>query len=268
VQPTATLVIHWLIKEISMNAISASHAEASADRASTRKILVWDAPVRVFHWLMVASFAGAWLTAESERWRMVHVTLGYTMAGLVAFRILWGLVGTRHARFTSFVRGPAKVVEYVRSILRGRPEHHTGHNPAGAVAIVALLGLTIAITGSGWATFNEIGGKLISESHEAAATFMLVLVCVHIGGAIFSSWLHRENLIGAMISGRKSGQPEEGVRSAWRMLAAMMVVVVLGFWWMQWKSAPTAAGGSDTPAASAKQHDHQSSQGSAYVPQS
>lgn len=242
-----------------MNAISASHAEASAGRTSPRKILVWDAPVRVFHWLMVASFAGAWLTAESERWRMVHVTLGYTMAGLVAFRILWGLVGTRHARFTNFVRGPAKIVNYVRSILRGNPDHYTGHNPAGAVAIVALLGLTIAITATGWATFNEIGGKLIAEGHEAAATFMLVLACVHIAGAILSSWLHRENLIGAMISGRKSGQPEEGVRSAWRMVAAMMVVVVLGFWWMQWKSAPTAAGVSDTPAASAKQHDHQRS---------
>ena len=70
-----------------------------------RRVLVWDAPVRVFHWLMVASFAGAWLSAESERWRLLHVTLGYTLAGLVVFRVLWGLVGTRHARFASFVRG-------------------------------------------------------------------------------------------------------------------------------------------------------------------
>src|SRR6478672_9751097 len=130
-------------KEISMSTTSASPAESPGDmpeRASAvRKVLVWDAPVRVFHWLMVASFAGAYVTAESERWRLVHVTLGYTLAGLVAFRLLWGLVGTRHARFAAFVRGPAAVASYLRSLLRNAPEHHAGHNPAGALAIVAML---------------------------------------------------------------------------------------------------------------------------------
>ena len=83
-----------------MNTTSVSGVEVAC-AASERKTLIWDAPVRVFHWLMVLSFAGAYLTAESERWRLLHVTLGYTMAGLVGFRILWGLVGTRHARFTA-----------------------------------------------------------------------------------------------------------------------------------------------------------------------
>ena len=83
-----------------------------------KKILVWDAPVRVFHWLMVLSFAGAYLTAESERWRLIHVTLGYTLGGLVAFRILWGLVGTRYARFAEFVRGPAAIRGYLQHMLR------------------------------------------------------------------------------------------------------------------------------------------------------
>ena len=92
-----------------MNTTSASPADAPDRRGTAgRRVLVWDAPVRVFHWLMVLSFAGAYLTAESERWRLLHVTLGYTMAGLVVFRMLWGLVGTRHARFASFVRGPAR----------------------------------------------------------------------------------------------------------------------------------------------------------------
>lgn len=234
-----------------MSTVSASPSEVTANEKTSRKILVWDAPVRLFHWLMVASFAGAWLTAESESWRMVHVTLGYTMAGLVAFRILWGLVGTRYARFSSFVRGPSAVVAYVRGILQGKPEHHTGHNPAGALAIVALLGLTIVITASGWATFNEIGGKWLEEGHEIAANVMLALVGAHILGALVSSWLHRENLIGAMISGRKPGRPEEGVRNAWRTVAAMMLVVVVGFWWMQWKNAPTGAGLADMPVAAA-----------------
>ena len=104
---------------------------AGAAEASPQKIRIWDAPVRVFHWLMVLCFAGAWLTAESERWRLVHVTLGYSMAGLVVFRLVWGLIGTRHARFASFVRGPAAVAQHVRAMLRGRPEQHAGHNPTG-----------------------------------------------------------------------------------------------------------------------------------------
>ncbi|MEO8101990.1 MAG: cytochrome b/b6 domain-containing protein [Betaproteobacteria bacterium] len=238
-----------------MNAVSASRADNPAansvnDTSTTgRKILVWDAPVRVFHWLMVASFAGAWLTAESERWRMVHVTLGYTMAGLVAFRILWGLVGTRYARFSSFVRGPAAVKDYLRGILRGRPAHHTGHNPAGALAIIALMGLAIAITASGWATFNDVGGKWLEEGHEVAATVMLMLVGAHVAGALFSSWLHRENLIGAMISGRKPGKPEDGIRRAWHTVAALMLAAVLGFWWLQYRDAPVGDGLAAAPAA-------------------
>ncbi len=98
-----------------MNTTSASHVDTAPRDSANRKILVWDAPVRVFHWLMVFSFAGAYLTAESERWRMLHVTLGYTMAGLVVFRIVWGLVGTRYARFSDFVRvgAPLTVLIYL-----------------------------------------------------------------------------------------------------------------------------------------------------------
>ena len=239
-----------------MNATSASRAEAPSTEPANNRILVWDAPVRVFHWLIVLSFAGAWLTAESERWRLMHVTLGYTMAGLVAFRILWGLVGTRHARFSSFVRSPAAVAGYLRAMLRGRPEHHTGHNPAGALAIVALLGLALAISASGWSVFNDIGGDWLEEVHEAVAYLMLAVVGVHVAAVLLSSWLHHENLIGAMITGRKTGRPEEGVRSAWRSVAALMLMAVLGFWWLQWQSAPPAGGLADTVAsAKVKNHD-------------
>ena len=241
-----------------MNAMSASRAEAAQASPGGRKVLIWDAPVRVFHWLMVASFAGAWLTAESERWRMVHVTLGYTMGGLVVFRLLWGLMGTRHARFANFVRGPATVLRYLRGILSGKPEHHTGHNPAGALAILALLGFTLVVTASGWATFNEIGGRWPEKLHEAAASVMLAIVAAHVAGAIFTSLQHRENLIGAMISGRKLARPEEAVRSAWRTVAAMMLLAVLGFWWLQWQSSPLGGGFAEPSVATAKirQHEH------------
>lgn len=218
-----------------MNIPSASRAESSAPPQ-----LIWDAPVRVSHWLMVLCFAGAYLSAESERWRLLHVSLGYTMAGLVAFRLVWGLVGTRHARFASFVRGPATVTRYLRGLLDGRPEAGPGHNPAGALAIVGMLALAAVLTTAGWATYNELGGDWIEELHEGTASLMLTLVGVHVAGVLLSSLLHRENLVAAMFSGRKRAQPEQALRSAWRSVAALMLAAVLAFWWFQWQDATTA----------------------------
>ena len=237
-----------------MNTTSASRAEAPAMQAARPQVLVWDLPVRVFHWLMVASFAGAWLTAESERWRQVHVTLGYTMAGLVAFRILWGLVGTKPARFSSFVRGPSRAGRYVASILRGDAEHHTGHNPAGALAVVALLLLAAGVTASGWAHFNEIGGHAMEEVHEAAANIMIALVGVHLLGVVVGSWVHRENLARAMLTGRKAGRKQEGARRAWRGVGIALLAAVLGFWALQWQAAPAGALAS-SGAAAQRGHD-------------
>ena len=222
-----------------MNTTSAFRAEEQPRAAVRRRVLVWDTPVRVFHWLMVLCFFGAYISAESERWRLLHVTLGYTMLGLVGFRIVWGLIGTRHARFASFVRGPAAVLRYLRSLWRRRPEHHVGHNPAGALAIVSLLLLTIAVAASGWASYNEVGGEWLEDLHEAAAESMMALVVVHIVAVVAASWLHRENLIGAMVSGRKAGAPQDGVKRAWRGVAALMLAAVLGFWWLQWRDAPS-----------------------------
>jgi len=211
------------------------------DNNRTTSILVWDLPVRVFHWLMAGSFAGAWLTAESERWRLVHVTLGCTLAGLVAFRLLWGFVGTRHARFADFVRGPRAVARYLRSLVTGRAEHHVGHNPAGALAIVGLLALGAATTALGWAAYAELGGEWLGEAHEAAASVMLALVGLHVAGVVFSSWRHRENLVRGMFTGRKQGRPDEGIAGGRRPVAAVIVAAVLGLWWLQWQDAPVVA---------------------------
>src|SRR5574340_421185 len=109
-----------------------------------QRILVWDVPTRVFHWLLVLTFAGAFLTAESERNRDSHVVLGYTLLGLIAFRLLWGFFGTRYARFRSFLFKPGEIAAYVRSLFKGRPAHYVGHNPAGSLAIWLLLGLGIS----------------------------------------------------------------------------------------------------------------------------
>ena len=221
-----------------MSATSALPTEkapnSSTDPAAVKTVLVWDAPVRVFHWLMVVCFAGAYLTSESETWRLMHVTLGYTMAGLVAFRILWGFVGTRYARFASIVRGSKSVATYLRSLLARQPEHHTGHNPAGALAIVGMLVLTAAIATTGWATYNEVAGEWVAELHEVIANGMLLLVALHIAAVFVSGWLHQENLARAMLTGRKSGAPSQGISCAWRVVAVLLLVAVLGFWYMQW----------------------------------
>ena len=207
----------------------------------TTKIKVWDAPVRVFHWLLVLSFAGAYLSAESERWRLLHITLGYTMGGLVAFRLVWGLVGSRYARFASFVRGPAAVVAYLRGLWQGRPLHYLGHNPAGAVAIVLLLLASVGVVATGWAGYNELGGEWLSELHEGAANAMLLLVGVHIAGVVVASRLHHENLVRAMVTGRKAGPANGGIGRTWASVAVVLVLAVLGFWWLQWQDAPQQA---------------------------
>jgi cytochrome b len=126
---------------------------------TTRSIRVWDAPTRAFHWLLAASFAGAWLLSERERFRNLHIGFGYARVALIAWRIVWGFVGTGHARFSDFVSGPRTILDYVRGLLRGTPRHYVGHNPLGAVAILAILGLAIATAATGWLTYNEIGGR-------------------------------------------------------------------------------------------------------------
>lgn len=237
-----------------MNEPFPSRSDIPATESTQRRILVWDAPIRVFHWLTVVCFAGAYLTSENDELRLVHVTLGYTLGALIVFRVIWGMVGTRYARFSDFVRGPAVVKRYLAGMLRGRPEHFVGHNPGGAVAIVALLLLGAVVTVTGWAIYTEVGGEWLEEWHEAAANIMLILVGVHIAGVVLGSWAHRENLVAAMISGFKIGRPEQGIRNAWRGVAVLLLAAVLAFWWWQWQDAP-ASGSAEKPAA-AHSHDH------------
>ncbi len=229
-----------------MNTMSASPAETPSTTTDTasgarRRVPIWDAPVRVFHWLAVLSFAGAYLTAESERWRLVHVSLGYTLVGLVVWRLLWGLVGTRHARFAAFVRGPRAAWGYLRSLLGGAPEHHAGHNPAGALAIVGLLAGALAVGASGWAVYSGVGGHALEELHEAVANGLLALVLLHVAGVVVGSLLHRENLVRAMVTGRKVAPPAEAIHRPWRGIAALLLAAVLGFWAWQATQAPAAA---------------------------
>ena len=218
------------------------------------RILVWDIPTRLFHWLLAASFAGAFLTAESEYFRDLHVLLGYAMLALIGFRLLWGIVGTRYARFSALALRPARLNGYLKSLLTRTPQHYVGHNPAGSWMIVGLLALGLLTGMTGYATFNEIGGEWLEELHEGAANTMLALVAVHILGVLVSSLLHRENLVRSMITGRKTGPAAEGIASAWRSVAALMLVAVVGFWALQWQQAP--AGGDTLAQQGAAQERH------------
>lgn len=194
------------------------------------KVLVWDAPTRVFHWLLVLSFAAAYLTAESERYRDMHVVLGYTLMGLIAFRLLWGIVGTRYAQFRSFLFKRDEIAAYALALLKGRPAHYIGHNPLGSVSIWLLLGLGVMSGVSGLVLFEDIGGEVLEELHELASNAMLFIVCIHIAGVVASSILHRENLARAMVTGFKSAGPEQGIRHAYHWLGVIILAAVIGFW--------------------------------------
>ncbi|MEO6352241.1 MAG: cytochrome b/b6 domain-containing protein [Burkholderiaceae bacterium] len=173
----------------------------SAGMAQTVK--VWDPFVRVFHWSLVASFLGAYLLGdESAAW---HQNLGYAALGLVAARILWGFVGSRYARFSSFVPSAPKLANYVKDVLARREARSLGHNPLGGVMILALLLAVATIGTTGWMMSLDsfFGIEWVEDLHKSVANLTLALVGLHVAGVIFSSVRHQENLVKAMITGRK-----------------------------------------------------------------
>jgi len=177
-----------------------------------RSILVWDFPVRIFHWLLVTSFAGAWLTSESEAWQMVHYAFGYTSVVLVLFRIVWGIVGTRYARFSQFIKGPAETIHHLKSLLAGKQHSGVGHNPAGALAMISLMILILLIGLTGYWSVKEFLGDFMSEAHETISDLALIVVVIHIAAAIIMSFMQKENLVKSMVTGNKQGTPEQAIR--------------------------------------------------------
>jgi len=197
---------------------------------NTTEITVWDPLVRLFHWTLVISFGAAYFSEgelfaalqdrlDGEWLQGVHIWAGYTIAGLLLFRLLWGFVGPRHARFSDFVHSPVATLAYLREVLTLRARRYLGHNPAGgAMIILLLLGLAATIlTGlalygadkglgplAGWLLESSDGTMdAIKEAHEVATDCTLLLVGGHLLGVVWESLLHRENLVRAMITGRK-----------------------------------------------------------------
>jgi cytochrome b len=212
--------------------VPATEAPVGVAAAPGARVRVWDLPVRVFHWALVASFGAAYVLSESERLRQVHVMFGYTVLGLIAFRLVWGFVGTHYARFASFLFGPGAVLGYLGSVARGRPQHHLGHNPAASWAIYSILALGAATGVTGYLTLNEIGGDGVEELHEALANAWLVVVFVHVAGVILGSLQHRENLTASMVTGYKRAATGEPLRSspARTAVGVLAALAVAGFW--------------------------------------
>lgn len=187
-----------------------------------KMVKVWDPLVRVFHWSLVSAFFIAYFTEDDLL--TVHVYAGYLIGGLLVFRLIWGLVGSCHARFSDFVKRPSEVWAYVKSIVSQHPKRYLGHNPAGGAMVIALLLSLVMVTVSGIALYGieesagplaasfsgvgEFWGDVVEGAHEFFANATLALVFFHVLGVLMASLQHKENLVKAMVDGRKAADEE------------------------------------------------------------
>ncbi|HWJ06434.1 MAG TPA: cytochrome b/b6 domain-containing protein [Steroidobacteraceae bacterium] len=211
--------------------------------------LVWDWPVRACHWLLVVSIAGAWATHYAGlEWFDWHRRLGYVALVLVLFRIAWGFVGPRHARFGSFVRGPTTVVAY----LRGTGEHYVGHNPLGALSVLAFLGVLLVQATTGLFANDEIANagpfygwvdqetsNRLASVHRFNSNLLLGLVVLHLV-AVAAHEARRRGLVRAMLTGRKPGVAGESIDGSRGGLALALVAALAAALALAVRAAPEA----------------------------
>ena len=217
-----------------------AHPEAArAIPAPTR--LVTDAPTRMFHWLFALSFVGAYITADGERWRLLHVTLGYTLAGLLAFRVLYGLFGPRQAGLGQLWRKLSGAPAWLRSFTSvqgpGAIHWRQGQNLLMAIAVLALLVMVVPLTLSGYGTYNDWGGWL-EDVHEFFGEAFLAVVVGHIALIAGLSVLRRKNQALPMLTGRVKGPGPSLVKHNRLWLAALLLLAVLAFGAWRWQQAP------------------------------
>lgn len=225
-----------------------------------QRVKVWDLAVRLSHALMGMLVLGAFLTSEDDEAVPLHTRLGLVLLGVVVFRVVWGFVGPRHARFADFVKPPRDVLRAARDMTRGKPGVHTGHNPVGGVMVVTLLATmaTLGVTGMLMALGPEWSGPLagtlsksavngLHEVHEGAAGLLPVLIGLHVAGVLLSSYLERQNLPLAMVTGfkRASGEvPEQARQRLGGLLASALLAIaaVLALWrWLPIGEAEAAS---------------------------
>ncbi len=219
--------------------------EMTESKEPGRVVRVWDAPVRIFHWVLVVLLFTSWLTSEIGGNAMTyHMWSGYAILTLVTFRILWGFVGSQRARFSDFVHGPGPVLRYARDVLRPDAKYYVGHNPMGGWSVVLqLLSVLVQATTGLFATddiategplagaVSGATGALLTTIHRYNVYLLLTLVCLHVAAALFYLFVKKENLISAMFTGRKRVPPDPGLcdgRMASNWLAVLMFAAVAG----------------------------------------
>lgn len=182
------------------------------------QIRIWDGFIRFFHWSLVVGFATSFFSGEFD-WMTVHVWTGYGLCGLLTARLIWGVIGSKYARFGSFIYSLSETRAYVRGMLQGKPPHYLGHNPLGALMVFALLGMCLLICLSGLLTlatlefegplvvvnrwFDDAMAYAVEDIHETLPLVTLALVGLHVAGVVIASRLHGENLIKSMMTGNK-----------------------------------------------------------------
>ncbi len=199
---------------------------------STRKVV--DIPTRMFHWLFAFCFVGAYVTADGESFRLLHVTLGYTMAGLLGFRLVWGLIGPRHARLGVLARKLSGTFGWLKSFRTLKSlsdiKWQQGQNILMALAVAALLLTVIPITLTGYATYNEWGGKWLQHIHEAVGEFYLFLVIAHLVLIAMLSLLRWKNQAMPMVTGRTSGPGPDLIKKDGKIVGGLLLLGVLSWW--------------------------------------
>lgn len=225
------------------------------ERPRTR--LVWDLPVRLMHWALVLAVAGAWLTQELEgdyfQW---HIRCGYVVVVIAVVRLVWGFVGTRYARFSSFVRGPGAVWQYIKSFVSGGADKYAGHNPLGALGVVALLALLLAQSITGLFSNDEImntgplfgyvsrnTSNALTGWHERLFDVLLAVIAIHVAAAFSYLLWKRQNLIWPMLTGRKpvaDVTQDQAISGSRVLLWLVLVALATGALYALVQSAPEA----------------------------
>lgn len=182
---------------------SVSETTMADGKQPSASVRVWDPLVRIFHWSLVGLFAFSFVTGDE--WESAHVKSGYVIAALIAFRLVWGLVGSRHARFSDFVYSPKTVLRYIGDMVRFRAKRYVGHNPAGGMMVLALLAMISVIASTGYMMTTDAywGVEWVEDVHKASVYLTIGLIVLHVAGVIFASIEHKENLVRSMVTGRK-----------------------------------------------------------------
>ncbi len=170
------------------------------------RIKVWDPLVRIFHWSLVGLFTFSFFTGDE--WKSAHIWSGYAIGALLAIRIVWGLVGTHHARFASFIYSPATILVFLKDSLTFRAKRYVGHNPAGGAMVILLLLMISGIVTTGYMMTTDAywGIEWVEETHETLVYATLGLIALHVAGVVLASLEHRENLARAMVTGWKRAE--------------------------------------------------------------